>query len=164
MRTVNIGKNVCLVEELPYLDSWGYNDDSDNEYRLFDKQLKKNQYKHCIAITANKFQKDTRKVLEKNGFKPAVNFYSAHNHKSETLTIWYKNRRDFKESGHNLNHAGDNCSVSVNEEDDDCRNVCDILVESKGRTKAQLKKLGYKKIAKSPIWVDIEKKYQIKKK
>ncbi len=111
----NMGHDVGLVHNMPFNDYYAIK--KEQLVRL-SKLIDDSKYKYLAAITANKYQEKAREVLAKKGFKQVVTFYSSHNHKDETLTLWTKT--NLKKTN-NIPYDRDednfpyNCSVNFNE-------------------------------------------------
>lgn len=144
-----LGENCGLITRLGFS---GYGEARLVEFLKDSKELK---FKYLIAITANHYQKAARLVLKRSGFTELKEhiFYSAHNDKTETLSIWFKIQKN-KKKPNNAEIADliGNCSVST------CRDgskQCVITIKGKEDTVKSLTEKKFQAIDKTPIWFKI---------
>lgn len=152
-KTCHLGHNVGNIYGLP---TGGYYKEKETDLAAFDGSLKKLPYKYLTAITANKNQTKAAAILKKNKFKSIVTFYSSHESKDETLTLWFKEQKGKKPLPENKIYNPDyNCTVSYNDEDSGKYLDLSASKNNKGT---------HKRIDKSPVYYRVIKNKVVEEK
>lgn len=148
MQISHIGKDVWVISQLP----WG---NCGNIYYSADSLIdfiKANNKRYLIAFTANQGQQGARQILHKQKFQKAVTFKSQHGGR-ETLTLWLKiseTAKDNSDAAAITTALGSNCSISANPS---YKKNCTITTK---------KIIGFKKLAKTPLYVRIVNRNLVK--
>lgn len=168
--TYHIGQNVLLFTDFPYSDLYYKSLNIKEKLERLDEKIKLSKFKYLIAITANKFQKDTREILKKNRFKEIVTFYSSHEEDDETLTMYLKKQNKYEKVNKKVSYPDplQNCSVSFvrgfskteDENNYGTYRIFEVIAKKKNESKIGLENNGFKRVKNTPIYFRLDKGYE----
>lgn len=170
VKTIYLGNNVGGITGMPVkytgnLANYSSKEEEFTNLEQFLKSAEVGKFQYLFAITANKFQNKSAGALKNNGFRPVTEFYSSHDVKDETLTIWTKTNglkdKEFKDLlGLAVGPNYGNCSVGY---DRNSYERCIVTSKGPADTLNSLKNLGFKRVKNTNIFFKINDKHLVKK-
>lgn len=152
----HIGQGVIVISSMPFQYNPYWSPEMTAPFQEFAQSV---HGKYLFAITADKYQRQSRDFIESLGFKSVLSFLSSHGYKDETLTMWLKTE-DIEASKEEITYPDTNCTVTYVENGSTFQRVCKIVTALDKESK-KLTKEGYRNIENTPIWFKLDKRYEV---